>query len=194
MLRKNISAVMATILSALLFIVIGSCFSAFVYRKEIVKVENPKLILAEGISAFNEDGDKIITELKLSKMKLGLKPATGEEDSETNIPITVTDKKGSEGQYVKFKVYIPNGAAIYVTDIKIDSKEDKEKINKERENIMVSIKEIKGSSVSLKEDKVSLGTLEASDEKKSLTFYVWLSNKAGDILEASTISFNVSFE
>ena len=194
MLRKNIAPVVATILCALVFIVIGSCFSAFLYKNEIVKVENPEILLSEGIVAYDESGESVIDKIELSEMKLGLKPATGEEDSNTNIPVTITDKQGSEGQYAKFKIYAPNGANIFVTDIIIESKENKEEIEKERENIMVAIKEISESSQNLSQNKVRLGTINASNDKQNITFYVWLSSKVSDVLESSTISFKLSLE
>jgi len=194
MLRKNISAVKATILSAFLFIIIGSCFSAFMYKSEIVKVKNPSLILAEGITIFNESGDKTIEQLSLSKMKLGLKPATGEEDGESKIPITITDKQGSEGLYAKFRVYAPNGAIIKIKNINIKSKENKDKIDKEKENIKVAIKESLNSVVSLNSENLELCAIDKSEEKQLLTFFVWLSKDASDILKASTISFELSFE
>ncbi len=194
MRRKNLATTVATMLCALLFIVIGSCFSSFIYKREIIKVLDPPLVLAEGMAVFDADGDKSITKLKLSSMKLGLKPATGEEDAETNIPSTVHSRKGSEGQYATFKVYVPSGAKVVIKNIKIESKEKEEDIKKERENIKVAIKEFEDGAKSLTEDEVTLGNVDASDERQELTFYVWLSAKAGDVLKASTISFEIHFE
>lgn len=194
MRRRNLAASIATILSALTFIVIGSCFTAFKYKDEMIKVESPKIVLAEGISVFNKDGDKTITELKLSELKLGLKPATGEEDPESNIPATVHDKKGSEGEYACFKIYAPKGAKVYVQNIKIDNKKNPDEANAERENIFVAIKEIDKSTKSLLEEKVYLGDIKASDERQEYTFYVWLDAKAGKKLMSSKINFEVYFE
>ena len=73
--RNNTAITITTILCALFFIVVGSCFSAFLYAGEIVKVENPKIVASQGISVFDESGNKSIETLELSKMKLGLKPA-----------------------------------------------------------------------------------------------------------------------
>ena len=194
MSRKDIGKVITTILTALTFIIIGSTFSAFVYRKELIEVKNPKVILAEGVNVYDENGEKEISELELSKMKLGLKPTTGEEDAETNIPTTVTDKQGSEGQYAKFAVLAPAGVNVYITNVKIESKEDENKIKEERKNIMVAIKELDESTSSLEKDKTLLGKINAGQEKQTMTFYVWLSSKVSDILESSEISFEISFE
>ena len=193
MLRKNIAPVIATILTGILFIVIGSCFSAFLYKKEIIKVEDPKIITNSNIEVFNSDNDKIIN-LKLSKLELGLKPSTGEEDKETGIPATVSDKKGSEGLFGKVLVYAPTGAKILINNIIISSNKDEDKIAEERENIMVSVKEIKQSTKSLDKDSVELGEIDASSEKTELTFYVWLSGKASKVLESARISFDIVFQ
>jgi len=190
--RKNIAATITTILCALTFIIIGSCFSAFVYKKELIRVENPLFVLGEGVGVYDEKGEKNINKLSLSKMKLGLKPATGEEDSVTNIPTTVTDKQGTEGQYGKFKLYAPNGATISLTNIKIESDQSGEDVKKERKNIMVSIKEIDNSTSSLEEDTVVLGSTQANEDRCLLTFFIWLSGKTSDKLEAATISFDIS--
>ena len=192
--RKNIATTIATILACFLFITIGSCFSAFLYKQEIVKVQNPKVVLAENMAIFDAQGDKTIEEIKLSTIKLGLKPATGEEDSVSNIPSTVTDKQGSEGVYSKFKFYAPEGAKVVIRDIKIESKNDREKVEEERKNICVAIKEIKDSSVNLEQDEVVLGNLLVSDERQEYTFLVWLCGKTGDDLEGSTISFTLYFD
>ena len=195
MQRKNIAMTMSTILCAFTFIVIGSCFSAFIYKDEVIKVTDPKIILGDNIQVFSSEGDKVIDKLDLSQMKLGLKPATGEEDSVTNIPTTVTDKQGSEGQYAKFKLYAPSGARVYITNIKIEnSKESAEDVENERENIMVAIKEIEDSAKSLVGNKIELGQAVASDERISYTFLIWLSGKVSDKLESSKISFDISFE
>ena len=189
MLKKNIAPVVATILSALTFIIIGSCFSAFFYKKEVVKVENPKLILFSGVSAFDESGQSEITEIELSEMKLGLKPATGEEDSQTNIPVTITDKKGSEGQFAKFQIKTAETVNVYVVNVKIEGENASRELDNERENIMVAIKEFGGEALNLSGEKILLGKLDASQDNQTLTFLIWLSSKVSDIVESSTISF-----
>lgn len=193
MFRRNLATTICVILSALTFITVGSCFSAFLYKREIVKVENPQIILADGVKVYNLD-DKEVNSLELSTMKLGLKPATGEEDSVSNIPSTVTDEQGTEGVYAKFKIQSSHDVKIVIKNIKIETKEDQEKVDKERKNICVAIKELEGGAVSLEKDQAVLGNISASSEMKEYTFLVWLCGKAGDDLEGSTISFDLNFE
>ena len=192
--RENIAKTVTVILSTLLFIVIGSCFSAFLYKFEIVEVENPKVVIADGMQIFNASGDKVIDTLEFSKMPLGLKPTTGEEDADSNIPITVNDRHGSEGLYAKCKIFAPNGAIVLIKNIKLDTKEDTEKINQERDNVFVAVKEIEESAVSLKNDYAELGTIPVSDERQELTFYVWLSAKIANTFKSVKISFDIFFE
>ena len=192
--RKNIAPVVATTLCGLLFIIIGSCFSSFLYRKEMINVENPVIFASQEVKIFNKKGDKEVGYLELSKLKPGLKPATGEEDVETNIPSTVHDKQGTEGLYGTIKVLAISGANIVIRNVKITGIENQENIDVEKQNIYVAIKEISGSAKSLVEKEINLTELNSSNEKVELTFYVWLSGKASKSLESATISFEIYFE
>lgn len=192
--RNNTAITITTILCALFFIVVGSCFSAFLYAGEIVKVENPKLVSQSGISLFDQSGNKKIETLELSKMKLGLKPATGEEDATSKIPATVHDHKGTEGVFAKFKILAPSGAKIFVSNIKFSGKADEKVVEEERENIMVAFSEISESTNSLAQEKVLLGTLAPSEEMKKLTFLVWLSSSISEKFNSEIISFDLIFE
>ena len=193
MQRKHYATTITVILCGLLFIVIGSCFSAFLYQKEIVRVENPKILTAVGVNVYSQDGKTEINQLSLSKMNLGLKPATGEENVETNIPSTITDKQGSEGQYAKFKLKTTNNISVSITNIVIKTKHDQDKVEEERKNIMVAIEGVTKEAVSLENNSVNLGSIEQGEEVKEYTFYVWLNAKASDEIEGSIISFDISF-
>ena len=194
MKRENIAKTVAILLSTLFFIVIGSCFSAFLYKYEMVEVENPKLYLSDGMQIFNAVGDKVIESLEFSKMTLGLKPATGEEDAVTNIPTTVNDRQGSEGLYAKSKVFLPSGAVVKIKNIRFDTTENQEEIQSERDNVFVAIKEVEDSASSLENEVVTLGTMPSSDERQDCTFYVWLSAKTGDTFKSVKIFFDIYFE
>lgn len=192
--KNNTAITVTTILCALFFIVVGSCFSAFLYADEMVKIEKVNIVTAESVFVFDKDGKNEIEKLELSTMKLGLKPATGEEDATTKIPTTVHDKQGTEGVFAKFKVKAENGAKIYVTNIKFSGDVSEKVIEEERENIMVSISQISESTNSLKEEKVLLGELQGSDEKVDLTLFVWLSASISDKFNSESISFDLLFE
>ena len=192
MLRKNIAPVIAVVLSGILFIIIGSCFSAFLYKSEIIKVQDPR-VFAQGNIVITDKKGKSVNKLELSELKLGLKPATGEEDAETGIPSTISDKSGSEGLFCKFCVKNDNDCTIIIKNILVKNK-TKKVVDVDRENIVVAIKEIDKSTKTLLNDVVELGSVSKSENKKEFTFYVWLSGKASQELKATTISFDIYFE
>ena len=187
---KNTGAVVFTLLFIMFCAVIGSCFMAFIYPTKQIKVDNPKLIRDSGISVKNEGGEEL-NELSLSTLKTGLKPVTGEEDDEYEIPITVTDKQGSEGLYSKFYLTSDSAWSLYITNIQISSESN---ASVERKHIKVGLKDVSESSQTLEGDKVKIASGEVLTEPKEFTFYVWLHASAGSSLVGSTISFDLSFE
>lgn len=187
---KNTGAVMATIFFIVMCAIIGSCFMAFVYEDKKVSVTDPKVVGFEGLQIINSK-DEEINSIKLSSAKLGIKPATGKEDSETKIPSTVTAENGSEGLYGKFKVKANVNYNIFVTNVVINSKNDS---TEERENIQVGLLDVKDSVVTLEQDKTLIATIEASEDFKEFTLLVWLHAHAGEPLIGATISFDLVFE
>lgn len=192
--KNNTAITVTTILCTLFFIVVGSCFSVFLYADEIVKIQNPKIYVTGDIKVFDEKGEKEIDVLKFSEMKLGLKPATGDEDATTKIPTTVHDKQGTEGVFAKFKILAPSGAKVVVSNIKFDGKISEEIVEKERENIMISMSNSKKEAKSLKDENVHVFDVSPSSEKTELTLLVWLSSSISNDFNSETISFDLRFE
>ena len=194
--KRNIATTMVLLLSALVFAVVGSCFINFIYKDEKITVKDPSIIAANGVLVYDaKDKTKTpIGKLKFSDMELGLKPVTGEVDSETNVPSTVTDKNGSEGVYASVKVTAAAGLKVVVKNIKLTTTEDAEKIKQERENMFVSLKDVKDSTNNFKEDVITLATFNEAQEDSELTILFWLDGKAGELLKGCTISFDISFE
>ena len=76
--KKSVSTSILIMFLALVFAVIGACFSSFVYVDKKIKFEDIKLVTASGINVFeDEEFTKQTSKLNLSSMELGLKPATG---------------------------------------------------------------------------------------------------------------------
>ena len=186
---KNTGAVLATIFFIVVCALIGSTFMAFVYEDKKVVVNNPSIISGAEISVTDEKGNAL-SSLTLSKTTLGLKPATGEEDAETNIPFTITDTVGTEGQYAKFFVKSDVNFNIFVKNINIESKEN---TAQERKHICVGIKNEKETTKTLEEDNILLYSGVANTEPKELTFFVWLHAHASNILAGAKISFDLEF-
>lgn len=186
--KKSIAVCVTAILFIMLFAVVGSCFMAFKYKDEKVVIVDPPLILGAGVSVVNQN-DEPINKLEFSDSKLGLKPVTGELDSQTKIPVTVTDTNGSEGLYVKFKVKTDKNCNINVKNLKIVGNE-KLDIKNERQNIWFSVKEIDNSTKNFEEETLVLGSISSSSEYKEYTLLFWLSSVASEEFECCTVSFD----
>ncbi len=192
--KRSVSASILVLFIALVFAVIGASFSSFVYKDKMIKFEEIKVIASSGIDIFEDkDYGKKIEKLKLSKMELGLKPATGELDAETKIPSTVTDDGTSEGYYEKLYVKANSAYKILIKNITIENKKDKSAANKERENIFVAIKDVKNSTKSLEKDIVEISSISEGFEQKELVFMFWLSSFSGKELVGSKINFDIEF-
>ncbi len=193
--KKSVSASILVMFLALVFAVVGACFSTFVYKDKMIKFQEIKVVAVSTIEVFDDEKlENKISKLKLSDMKLGLKPATGDLDEETKIPSTITDKNGSEGYYEK--IYVKSSVAfkVLVTNIKIENDKDKEKAEKEREHIFVAIKGTKNSTKPLQEDVVEIATFEGSEDAREMVFLFWLDALSGDELVGSKISFDIEFK
>lgn len=192
--KKSVAASTLVVFLAIFFSIIGICFSMFVFANTKIEVKSVKLVLANGIEAFSDkELVEKTTELKLSKMELGLKPATGELDAETKIPSTVSDQGTSEGYYSKVFVKTNSDFKVYIEDVKIESKKYADKVDAERENVFVAIKDVDGAVKNIKEDKTELASFSNVEGVKELVFYIWLDALAGEELEGAIISFSLNF-
>ncbi len=195
MSKKSVSASILVLFLALVFAVIGACFSSFVYIDKKIKFEEIKVVSASGISIFeDEEYTKQTSKLKLSDMELGLKPATGELDAETKIPSTITDEGTSEGYYETIYVKSSVPYKIVINNIKIDNKKDAEKANSERENIFVAIKDVNDSTKSFETEEIVVAEISENYEARELVFLFWLGSLSGEELVGSKITFTVEFK
>lgn len=192
--KKSVSATILILFLALFFSVVGVCFTVFVYNETKILISDVYLSADSGIVlAYNKDLTDSADKLKLSKMDVGLKPATGDVDADTQIPSTITDEGTSEGYYATIYVKSDANFKVVVKDIKIQSKKDELLVKEERKNIFVSIKDIKNSTNSLEKDNIELALFENSNKTEKLTFYIWLSAFSGEDLEGAKIAFNIQF-
>ena len=192
--KKSVAASTLIVFLAIFFSIVGVCFSMFVFKDTKIEVKTIKLVSAEGIEIYGDkDLKQAVTELKLSKMELGLKPATGELDAETKIPSTINDQGTSEGYYSKIYVKSNSVFKLFVEDVEIESKKYADKVDAERENIFVAIKDAGGVAKNLKEDKTELATFSNIEDAKELVIYIWLDSLAGEELEGAVISFVLNF-
>ena len=128
--KKSVAASTLIVFLAIFFSIVGVCFSMFVFKDTKIEVKTIKLVSAEGIEIYGDkDLKQAVTELKLSKMELGLKPATGELDAETKIPSTINDQGTSEGYYSKIYVKSNSVFKLFVEDVEIESKKYADKVD-----------------------------------------------------------------
>lgn len=192
--KKSVSATILVLFLALFFSVIGVCFSTFVYAESRTLIEKVGVKSDEAISVFyDKEFSKHAKELKLSNMDTGLKPATGDVDSETKIPSTINDEGTSEGYYATVYVKTESDFKVIVKNIVIDSDHDELLVKEERKNIFVSIKDVKNSTKSLEKDEVELASFLNSEKPERLTFFIWLGSLASDELEGAKIVFDIEF-
>ena len=192
--KKSVSASLLVMYLALVFSVIGICFAVFVYQANKILITKVAVSYSENLKVYEDEKlTKEVSELKLSNMDTGLKPATGEIDKETQIPSTVTDEGTSEGYYST--VYVKSGVSfkIIVKDINIETKKDEIAVKEERKNIFIAIKDVENATKSIEEDEIELAKFENVTETQKLTFMIWIGSLAGDELEGAKISFKLDF-
>lgn len=102
MQKKTIAITVLTLLILSFIVSIGATLSAFKVSRERVVVKTIEVV-ASGVSVTNKDGEPI-KQLAVKSSSVGVRPATGEEDTSTNIPTTVNDAVGTEGAYATFFV------------------------------------------------------------------------------------------
>ena len=192
--KKSVSASLLVLYLTLFFSVIGFCFSVFVFKDTKIEVKEVKIVTAQSIEVFeDEELSKKVSELKLSNMELGLKPATGEVNKETQIPSTITDTGTSEGYYSTVHVKAVAGFRVEITDIIIKTTKDQVAADEQKKNIFVAIKNVENAVKSL-EKETTLATFSNVTELQKLTFYIWIGAFATDELEGAKISFNLEFK
>lgn len=192
--KKSVSATILVLYLALTFSVIGICFTSFVYKQTRILIENVK-VYANDVKVYSDkDLKEEANSLKLSDIKLGLKPATGKLDPETKIPSTITDEGTSEGCYAS--VYVPAGTSFKITikDIVFDTDKNIDEVNEDRENIFIAIKDISTAVKPLEDDVIELATFENVNETTKITFLIWLSSLASEKLVGSKVSFTIQFD
>lgn len=192
--KKSVAASIVVVFAAIVFSVIGICFSVFVFSDTKILVTKVSVKSVSGVEIFEDEKlTKKTTELKLSDMQLGLKPATGEVDADSQIPSSVNEQNASEGYYATVYVKTSIDYKIIVTDIAIESDKNEMDIKEERENIFISIKDVNASTKTLENDETEIASFEDVSETQKLIFFIWLGAYADDILEGSKISFTLEF-
>lgn len=193
--KKSVSATVLVIFVAIFFSIIGVCFSMFVYKDTKIVIQKVGIVTAGGISVYSDEKlTKPASELKLSKLELGMKPATGEVDAESQVPSTIDDKGTSEGYFAKVYVKAGSDFKIVIKDVKINTKKDQIAADEQKKNIFISLKGIEKSTKSLEKDNTEVASFKDVSETLELTVLIWLGSFASDDLEGAKITFNLEFQ
>ncbi|MEG1581543.1 MAG: hypothetical protein RR334_00080 [Clostridia bacterium] len=182
---KTAGTIIVTIVVALVFTIIGVCFSSFLLPKRKIVIENVALIAFDGASFANEKNEKI-TSIKIEVPKTGLRPATGDCDAENHIPSTIKDGLGSEGGYVKFIVSADTNYKIILKNVKIN------KNVQTLEHVMIAFKD-EEPAISLKSENaiIARGSNTKNETPKLYTLYLWVHADAQEKLVGAKISFDI---
>lgn len=184
MFKKTTASAFLTILILIFVVAIGATFSAFKVSKEKVSVESIKVITANGITITDKDGETI-NELKIKSSSVGVRPATGEEDSETSIPTTVNDAVGTEGAYATFKLTASSNWEIILKECSLTAGE-KENL----ENVRIGVMEEKNKPIS----GTDLGSVIArgvSETDKEISVVVWLDADTTKTIKGAKINITL---
>ena len=191
--RKSVSATILVLYLAGLFAVIGSCFYAFIFKENQIKVE-AVFIETKGVAVYHDnEKNNPATELNLSDMEIGIRPATGKLDKETQIPSTICSDGTSEGYYASVFVDFGVNYKIVLKDINIESEKHELDLKEQRKNIFIAIEDIKNTTKSLEEDEITLVTFQDTNSIQELTFLIWIGAFANDDLKGAKISFTLEF-
>lgn len=192
--KKSISATILILFMSLFFAVVGTCFYTFVYENTRTLVTKVGVFASENIEVYSDEKlKKKVSKLKLSDMDIGLKPATGEVDAETQIPSTIDDKGTSEGYYSTVYVKANGNFRVQLSNINIESDHDKLLIEEEKKNIFIGVKDLKNSVKTLENDGIEICRYTDVSEPIEITFLIWLGSLASDELEGARISFDIKF-
>ena len=192
--KKSVSATILVFYLAVIFSVVGACFSSFVFVKTKIEVKSVAIQVGQGVEVFEDEMlTRKVTKLKLSELEFGLKPVTGEIDAVTNVPSTITCEGSTEGYYSSVYVKSSVDFKIVVKDIRVESEKNALDVKEERKNIFISIKDVGNTTKSLENDEVEIVVFRDNMETQKLTFLIWLDALAGEDLEGAQISFVLDF-
>ena len=181
MQKKTVAVTILSILILFFIVAIGSTLSAFKVSKEKVTVKSISVLPGSGIVVLDNDGNQI-TELKVKSSSVGVRPATGEEDSKTNIPTTVNDAVGTEGAYACFKLSANSNWEILLSDCKVSVGEDEN-----LDNVRIGIMEEENDPISGK-DVGSVLAKGGAVEGKEVVVVVWLDQETTKTIKGAEIS------
>lgn len=165
--KKTIATSMFCVLILIFIVSIGATLSAFKVSKEKVEVKSITVEAGEGVLVADKDGNAI-TSLKVKSSKIGVRPATGEEDGDTGIPSTINDAVGTEGAYATFFVSSDEDFVIVLNGCTLtQGSEDN------LDNVKIAVMDDSSKTVS-GTDMGAVIISKSACKKKEMSIVVWL--------------------
>lgn len=165
--KKTTATTIAGILILVLIICVGATLSAFKVQKQKVEVKSISIVSADGILVTDKKGREI-EELDVKSSSVGVRPATGDEDSVTGVPSTINDAVGTEGAYAVCFVKSDKDWCVKLSSCTLSSGESENLGNVRIAVLDETSESVKGSDIGL-----CLAT-SSSIKSDKLTIVVWL--------------------
>ena len=184
--RRDFGYVLAYVFSFLFVAIIGISFSTFLDAKRRIEVSGITVASAEGVlvQKVGEKGDDTISKLDVKSPKVGTKPVSGELDTQTDIPYTVSDQVGSEGAYAKFQVRSETGVKVVLKSVSGVPEG-------ELDNVKIAVDGSEKKPHSLKNIGEVLEEKDPSEKPHKFTVLIWLDQHAGKELIGSKINIEL---
>lgn len=180
--RRDVGYAVAYLLSFIFIAIIGISFAVFVDQKQRVEVCAITIRNEQGfdVESGKQKGGKL--SLKVYSPKVGTKPVSGELDTQTDIPYTVSDQVGSEGAYAKFGIVTDKQYRIVLTDVDGVPERD-------LDNVKFSFTKNEKKAFSANDIGETVFSKNGNGKKETLTILVWLDRHVSKKIVGSKISF-----
>lgn len=179
--RRDISYAIAYFLTFVFAAIIGISFSVFVDKNQRVEVSAITIHNPDGlpISSGKKSGEEI--SLKVYSPKVGAKPVSGELDTQTDIPYTVSDQVGSEGAYAKFKIKTDKEYKVVLNSVSGIPQED-------LDNVKISLRGSEKKAFAAKDIGQTVLVKKGDSKDQTLTVLVWLDQHVSKKIVGGKIS------
>lgn len=182
--KKTVAVTVLTSLIVIFIVAIGATLSAFKVSKERVSVESISIICADGATITDKKGERA-QNLDVKSSSVGVRPATGDEDIETNIPTTVNDAVGTEGAYASFFLTSSRNWEIRLKKCSLSKSEE---VN--LDNVRLGVMEEKNDPV-CGEDVGEVLARGSAVERKEFVVVVWLDQETTKEIKGAKINIEL---
>lgn len=189
MKNKDLGVAIGAILILFFIVIVGSSLSAFIIAKNKVEVHSILVTTTNSDIKVTDEKDKDISALKIKSSAIGVRPATGDESIETEIPTTINDSVGTEGAYGCFKLTTTGGYRIILKGLSV-TKGSAENLD----NIKIAVMDDHDIAVCGADVNAEMCRSEAAVTNKEIVIVVWLDEATTKSIAGGQISAEISIE